>query len=70
MKTSLTTMAESLRLAVALLAPVMPGVSAKIQQLLGGEVVERFEGNLEWDYRVTGLTVGEKTILFPRIELE
>jgi len=70
MKTSLTTMAEGLRLAASLLAPVMPGISSRILELLGGEAITLFEGQLEWDYRVVGRKVGEKTILFPRIEIE
>ncbi len=64
--TSLATMGEALRLAVALLKPVMPGISDKISGLLGQEAVELWEGQLEWGTRLDGVVLGEKTILFPR----
>jgi len=64
--TSIHTMAEALRLATVLLTPVMPEVSARIMQSLGQPEVTLWEGNLEWDARVTGATLGEKIILFPR----
>lgn len=66
LETSLALMAEGLRLATVLLAPVMPGVAASVHQLLGTELPELFEGNLVWDNRLAGRTLGEKTILFPR----
>ncbi len=68
LKTSLAVIAEGLRLAAIVLCPVMPGISVKIQSLLGSEPVEVFAGNLEWDYRLEGKSVGGKTILFPRPE--
>ena len=64
--TSLAVMAEALRLAVALAAPVMPGVNAKVNGLLGVPVTTSWEADLAWDDRLAGNTVGEKTILFPK----
>ncbi len=68
LNTSLATMAEGLRLASICLWPVMPGISEKIQTLLGLEVVSVFKENLVWDSRAAGKSVEEKMILFPRPE--
>lgn len=68
LRTSLATMAEALRLAVALLTPVMPEISDKIRGLVGAENFELLEGQLEWGNRLEGKALGEKTILFPRPE--
>jgi methionyl-tRNA synthetase len=68
LKTSLAVIAEGLRLAAVVLSPVMPDISERIQKLLGMEPVSLFSGNLDWDSRLEGNTVGEKTILFPRPE--
>jgi len=68
LETSLAVIAEGLRLASVVLSPVMPGISAKILILLGSGAVEVFEGNLNWDFRLEGKSVGEKTILFPKPE--
>lgn len=70
LETSLATMAEGLRLACVLLTPVMPGVAEKTLGLLGTEAVTAYTGNLDWDYRLEGKTLGEKTILFPRPQSE
>ena len=66
--TSLAVIAEGLRLASIVLGPVMPTVSSKVLNLLGSDPVTVFDGNLDWDYRLTGNQVGEKLILFPRPE--
>lgn len=67
LKTSLATMAESLRLASSLLAPVMPSISDRVLGLLGEKPVVAFdEATLSWGDRLDGNTLGEKTILFPR----
>ena len=66
--TSLAVIAEGLRLASIVLSPVMPSISTRILELLGSDPVEVFEGNLDWDFRLEGKSVGEKTILFPRPE--
>jgi methionyl-tRNA synthetase len=64
--TSLAVMAEGLRLATILLVPVMPDVSNRIQGLLGQPEVTRWTDNLNWGSSLTGVKLGEKTILFPR----
>ncbi len=68
LKASLANVAEALRLAAVSLWPVLPAVSETIQALLGGEAVTTWKGNLDWNYANLGKSVGEKTILFPRIE--
>ena len=64
--TSLATMLEALRLANELLAPVMPGVHAKICQSLIQEPAGLWSGRLEWGSRLAGVELGPKMILFPR----
>lgn len=64
--TTLASLAEGLRLANAFLKPVMPEISDRISGLLGGNPVELWEGQLEWGNRLTGVSLGGKTILFPR----
>jgi methionyl-tRNA synthetase len=59
-------MAEALRVASVLIAPIMPNVSAKILTLLGLENIEKFEGNTEWSNVLEGKTLGAQEILFPR----
>ncbi|MFW5883456.1 MAG: class I tRNA ligase family protein, partial [Verrucomicrobiota bacterium] len=68
LKTSLATMAEGLRLAAAALTPVMPEISARIAGLLGEPATESWiDGVLDWQPdRLTGHTLGERTILFPK----
>jgi len=64
--TSLATMLEGLRLANELLAPVMPGVHAKIAECMGQEPAAAWAGRLEWGTRIEGVALGQKMILFPR----
>ena len=66
METTLANMAEALRVASVLIAPIMPNVSAKILTLLGLENIEKFEGNTEWSNVLEGKTLGAQEILFPR----
>lgn len=67
LETSLATMAESLRLAVTLLTPVMPEIAARIYGLLGQPLPERWDDDaLSWGTCCEGAALGEKTILFPR----
>lgn len=66
LRTTLTTLAEGLRLANAFLKPVMPGIADRISSLLGQDAVTSWEGSLEWSARLVGVRLGEKTILFPR----
>ena len=68
LETSLAVVTEGLRLAAIVLCPVLPGISSKIQILLGSDPVNEFSGNLDWDFRLEGNRVGEKVILFPRPE--
>lgn len=68
LETSLAYMAEALRLGVVLLTPVMPDVSDKVRALIGGDKFDRIEGQLDWGNSLSGRSLGEKTILFPRPE--
>ena len=68
LETSLAVMSEGLRLAAVALTPVMPGISAKIQELLGGVPATVFAGNQTWGNSLVGKTFGAKAILFPRPE--
>ncbi len=68
LETSLACMAEALRLSVVLLTPVMPTISEKVRALIGDEALSGLDGQLDWDDRLEGKTLGEKTILFPRPE--
>ena len=67
LETTLSNMAEALRIASVLLAPVMPTVSEKILSLLGQPKAERYEGNVEWSNRLENSTLAAPEILFPRI---
>jgi len=64
--TTLSFMAESLRLAVVLLGPVMPETNARVGELLGFPNTESWDEDLIWDHRLNGNRIGERTILFPR----
>jgi methionyl-tRNA synthetase len=69
--TAIATMAEGLRLGVILLKPVMPEIADKISALLGQEPVMSWTGDdLDWSTRLDGVVLGEKTILFPKPEVE
>jgi len=67
LETSLGTMAESLRLGISLLQPVMPSIVERVLGLLGEAAIEAYdETTLSWGNRLTGNSLGDKTILFPR----
>ena len=66
LETSLAFIVEAVRLGVALLAPVMPGVNDQVNKLLGISATTLWEEDLVWDHRLAGNTLGPKTILFPR----
>jgi methionyl-tRNA synthetase len=66
LRTCLGTMIESLRLASALLAAVMPLVHEQINERLGLTPCVLWKDDLVWDHRLVGKKLGEKTILFPR----
>ncbi|MBE6401068.1 MAG: methionine--tRNA ligase [Verrucomicrobia bacterium] len=68
LETSLAVMSEGLRLAAVALTPVMPGISAKIQELLGCVPAKLFDGYQTWGSSLVGKTFGAKAILFPRPE--
>jgi methionyl-tRNA synthetase len=68
--TALAVMAEGLRLGVAFLKPVMPEVSDKIYHLLGQSPIDSWDNLLDWSACLTGVKLGEKTILFPRPKIE
>lgn len=67
--TALAVMGEGLRLSSCLLTPVMPEISAKILELLGENACDAWDDCLEWGGTLAGNTVGEKAILFPRVEI-
>ncbi len=66
LKTSLATMAESLRLGAALLTAVMPSTVRKINGVLGYEAGPVWSDELVWGGRLTGRTVAANAILFPK----
>ncbi len=66
LRTSLATMAESLRLATALLQAVMPGTAEKINGVLGYTPGATWRDELVWGNRLTGSKVAEALVLFPR----
>jgi methionyl-tRNA synthetase len=72
LSTTLYTAAEALRIATALLAPVLPQSAPKIWTQLGmTEPIEsvRFDA-LEWGGLPKGQTIGEVSGVFPRIEMK
>ncbi|MDA8823858.1 class I tRNA ligase family protein [Opitutales bacterium] len=66
LRTCLGLMVESLRLAIQLLAPVMPDVHGTVNGLMGLPPCENWEKDLILDFRLVGKSLGEKPILFPR----
>ncbi len=66
----LYTSAEVVRLAAALLAPVMPDASAKIWRMLGmtGELTSVRLDELDWGQLTAGQAIGEVEAVFPRID--
>jgi methionyl-tRNA synthetase len=67
---SLAHMGEALRLAAALLTPVMPGAVEKIQAVLGHTPAANWLDELKWGGVLTGKKVAESAILFPRPQAE
>ncbi len=66
LRTSLATMAESLRLGVALMQHVIPTTTAKINAVLGYTPGTDWRAELEWGGRLTGKKVEAALVLFPR----
>ena len=64
--TSLATMAEALRLAAALLAPVIPGTTQRVFNLLGHTPAALWQDQLVWGGSLQGNKLGETAILFPK----
>jgi methionyl-tRNA synthetase len=72
LSTTLYTSAEALRVATALLSPVLPQSAPKIWAQLGmtGSLDDVRFDSLEWGQLPTGQTIGEIAGVFPRIELK
>ncbi len=66
LRTALATMAEALRLAVALLQHVMPTAAAKINAVLGHAPGAVWRDELVWGAKLNGRKVAEALVLFPR----
>ncbi len=66
LRTSLATMAEALRLAVALMQHVIPSTTAKINGVLGYTPGADWRAELEWGAKLNGAKVAESLVLFPR----
>jgi methionyl-tRNA synthetase len=66
LRTSLATMAEALRLAVAAIQHVMPTAAEKINAVLGYTPGADWREELTWGSRLTGAKVAEALVLFPR----
>src|SRR5205085_10268760 len=66
LRTALATMAEALRLAVALIEPVMPSAAEKINGVLGYKPSGDWKSELQWDARLAGKKMAETLVLFPR----
>lgn len=68
LETAIATMAEGIRLSSLFLQPIMPQISRKIQELLDVKSPEVFVDELKWGQTLKDKKLGEKCILFPRIE--
>ena len=68
LRTSLATMAEALRLAVAAIVHVTPSTTAKINAVLGYTPGATWAEELQWGGRLNGSAVAPALVLFPRPE--
>ena len=66
LRTSLATMAEALRLAVALIQHVTPDTTGKINAVLGYTPGAVWRDELNWGARLNGAKVAPALVLFPR----
>jgi methionyl-tRNA synthetase len=66
LRTSLATMAEALRLAVAAIAHVTPSTTAKINAVLGYTPGANWAEELQWGGKLNGAAVAPALVLFPR----
>ena len=68
LRTSLATMAEALRLAVALMQHVTPATTEKINSVLGYTPGATWQDELNWGTTLNGSKVEPALVLFPRPE--
>jgi methionyl-tRNA synthetase len=68
LRTSLATMAEALRLAVAAMSHVTPSTTAKINAVLGYTPGAGWRDGLVWGSKLNGAKVAPSLVLFPRPE--
>ena len=66
LRTSLATMAEALRLAVAAMQHVTPAAAEKINAVLGYTPGKEWRAELEWGTKLDGAKVAAALVLFPR----
>jgi methionyl-tRNA synthetase len=66
LRTSLATMAEALRLSVALIQHVTPATTQKINAVLGYTPGTAWRDELNWGGRLNGAKVAPSLVLFPR----
>ncbi|WP_233256608.1 methionine--tRNA ligase [Opitutus sp. ER46] len=66
LRTSLATMAEALRLAVAVMQHVTPTATQKINAVLGYTPGARWQDELVWGAKLNGAKVEAALVLFPR----
>jgi methionyl-tRNA synthetase len=66
LRTSLATMAEALRLAVALIRHVTPSTTDKINAVLGYTAGAVWRDELNWGAKLNGAKVAGTLVLFPR----
>jgi methionyl-tRNA synthetase len=69
LQSCLGNIAEGLRLAGLLIAPVMPTVWEKLQVSIGVDTELDWQNGITWGNSLYGKNVGEKVILFPRLEI-
>lgn len=68
--TILYNLAESLRIITVLIYPFMTETSIKIRKQLGIIELPEIEHAKDWGITMTGTEIGEKEIIFPRLDLE
>ena len=66
LRTALATMAEALRLAVAVIRHVTPATTEKINTVLGYTPGTDWRAELNWGTKLAGCKVAEALVLFPR----
>jgi methionyl-tRNA synthetase len=66
LRTALATMAEALRLGVALIQHVTPATAEKVNGVLGYRPGASWRAELDWDGRLAGAKVAASLVLFPR----